>query len=44
MGVYIDEARSYYMASNVDYFFSVGSLQVTNGGNAIGRDRNVSGK
>ena len=44
MGMHIDEARSYYMTSNVDYFFSVGILQVTDGGNAIGRDRNIPGK
>ena len=44
MGMHIDEARSYYMTSNVDYFFSVGILQVTDGCNAIGRDRNIPGK
>ena len=44
MGMHIDEARSYYVTSHVDYFFSVGILQVTDGGNAIGRDRNIPGK
>ncbi len=44
LGMLIDEARRYYMTSNVDYFFSVGLLQVTDGGNAIGRDRNIPGK
>ena len=44
MGMHIDEARSYYVTSSVNHFFGVGILQVTDGVNAIGRDRDIPGK
>ena len=44
MGMHIDEARSYYVTSSVNHFFGVGIFQVTDGVNAIGRDRDIPGK
>ena len=44
MGMHIDEARSYYVTSSVNHFFGVGILQVTDGVNTIGRDRDIRGK
>ena len=44
MGMHIDEAWSYYVTSSVNHFFGVGILQVTDGVNAIGRDRDIPGK
>ena len=44
MGMHIDEPRSYYVTSSVNHFFGVGILQVTDGVNAIGRDRDIPGK
>ena len=44
MGMHIDEARSYYVTSSVNHFFGAGILQVTDGVNAIGRDRDIPGK
>ena len=44
MGMHIDEAWSYDVTSSVDHFFGVGILQVTDGSNAIGRDRDIPGK
>ena len=44
MGMHIDEARSYYVTSSVNHLFGVGILQVTDGVNAIGRDRDIPGK
>ena len=44
MGMHIDEARSYYLTFSVDHFFRMDILQVTDGINAIGRDRHITGK
>ena len=44
MGMHIDEARSYYVTSSVDHFFGAGMLQVTDGVNAIVRDRDIPGE
>ena len=44
MGMHIDEARSYCVTSSIDHLFGVGILQVTNGVNTIGRDRDIPDK
>ena len=44
MGMHIDEARSYYVTSSVNHLFGVGILQVTDGVNAIGRNRDIPGE
>ena len=41
MGMHIDEARSYYLTFSVDHFFRMDILQVTDGVNALGRDRDI---
>ena len=41
MGMHINKTWSYYVTSSVNHFFGVGILQVTDGVNAIGRDRDI---
>ena len=41
MGMHVDEARSYYLTFSVDHFFRMDILQVTDGINAIGCDRDI---
>ena len=44
MGMHIDEAWSYCVASSIDHLFGLDILQVTDSVNAIGRDRDIPGK